>query len=293
MSPTAVVLGASGQDGHYLCGLLRQRGFDPIGVARSSGPWHVGDVGDRSFVGDLIRSSQPAYVFHLAANSSTDHETLFENHETIATGALNVLEAVRDNAPRARVFITGSGVQFRSSSSPVHESDPFEATSPYAVARIQSAYAARYYRAMGMRAYVGYLFHHESPQRAERHVSQQVIRGLRRISNGDSDTLEISDPTVRREWLFAEDAMRGALALMNQESVFEATIGSGVAYSVEDWIAECALLLGVDRTDFTLVSKPDFTPEYRLLVSDPTTIRSIGWEPRVGFRELAARMVHD
>jgi GDPmannose 4,6-dehydratase len=289
---SAIVFGASGQDGRYLCRLLWERGIRPIGVARSDGTWIRGDVSDLAFVEDIIRSAMPTHVFHLAANSTTDHAALFENHATIATGAIAVLEATFRHAPDAKVFIAGSGLQFANTGAPIHETDEFEASSAYAVARLQSAYAARYYRTLGVNAYVGYLFHHDSPLRRGRYVSKEVVEGLKRIRNGQSDSLAVADPTVRREWVFAEDVARGMLALVEQESTFEATLGSGEARSIGEWIRACANELALDENEFSVVSDPGFVPPFGVLVSDPSTMRELGWRPRVSFEELAAMMVH-
>ncbi len=170
-----IVFGANGQDGHYLVELLRRQDVEILGVSRA-GPWHHADVGDFSAVETLIRENEPDYIFHLAAQSTTSHEALFENHRTISTGTINVLEAAHRHCPEARVFITGSGVQFCNVGAALDENTPFEASSPYAIARIQSVFAARYYRSLGLRTYVGYLFHHESPRRPPKHLSRMIAR---------------------------------------------------------------------------------------------------------------------
>jgi GDPmannose 4,6-dehydratase len=288
---TAIVFGASGQDGHYLRALLHQQGIRAIGVARSAGNWTRGDVCDFAFVEELVRSTAPKHIFQLAANSTTDHAALFDNHATISTGALNVLEAAFRHAPHAKVFLAGSGLQFVNTGTAIKETDEFEASSGYAVARIQSVYAARYYRMLGVRAYVGYFFHHDSPFRQGQRVSRQVVEGLRRIQRSETDVLAIADPTVRREWVFAEDTARGILMLVEQESIFEATIGSGEARSINEWIAACADELSLDEGNFSVVSEPGFVPPFEVLVSDPTSMRALGWRPRVSFEELAALMV--
>jgi GDPmannose 4,6-dehydratase len=288
---TALIFGANGQDGYYLSRLCAQRGVEPIGVSRSpGGDWRQGDVADREQVNVLVRDCQPSYIIHLAANSTTRHEALFENHATISTGALNVLEAAATFTPRARVFLAGSGVQFRNDGAPISEQTPFAATSAYAVARIQSVYAARYFRARGLRTYVGYLFHHESPRRGPRHVSQKVAQAVRRIAAGSGEMLELGDIQVRKEWMFAGDAATAIWTLLEQEAVFEAAIGSGVAFSIQEWVSQCFALVGLDWRDHVRLHT-DFTPEYGCLVSDPSTMRSLGWRPTVGLRELAAMMV--
>jgi len=134
---------------------------------------------------------------------------VWQNHATIATGSLNVLEAVYKHSPAARVFITGSGVQFENRGVPISETDPFEASSLYGVSRIASVYAARYYRSLGVKAYVGYLFHHESPLRKPHHVSRKIVDAVRRISAGSDEIIELGDVSVRKEWTFAGDVAGG------------------------------------------------------------------------------------
>ncbi len=289
--PTALIFGASGQDAHYLARLCAARGVLPVGVSRSAGDWLVGDVAKREEVNALVEQHRPAYVFHLAANSTTRHDALFENHETISTGALNVLEAVRVHAPEARVFLSGSGLQFVNGGRPISERDPFEATSPYSVARIQSVYAARYYRGLGVRVYVGYLFHHESPRRKAHHVSQKIAQAARRIADGSGETLEIGDVTVRKEWTFAGDVAAGMLTLVNQDAVFEASIGSGVAWSIEDWLERCFGQVRLRWQDHVRL-REGFVPEYSCLLSDPATMHALGWRAEVDLDALAAMMIN-
>ena len=285
----ALIFGANGQDGHYLSDLCKSQGITPIGVSRS-GDWVRGDVSNPDQVRDLIKRHTPAYIFHLAARSTTRHEALFENHETISTGTLNILESVRTIYPQARVFLAGSGLQFKNTGKPISEKDPFEASSAYAVARIQSVYAARYYRSLGVRVYVGYLFHHESPLRGPGHVSKLIALAAQRIAAGSSEILELGDITVEKEWTFAGDVAQAMLDLVRQDKVFEATIGSGSAYSIQNWLEQCFSVIGKDWKRHVRL-KEGFVAEYPRLVSDPSTIRSLGWSPKVGFAELAKMMM--
>jgi len=77
---------------------------------------------------------------------------------------------------------------------------------------------------------------------------------------------------------------------VGQDKVFEATIGSGLPYSIEDWLRECFGLIGRDWKDSVRI-KPSFAAEYKMLVSNPGTIKSLGWEPKVTFAGLAEMMV--
>src|SRR3954470_21931896 len=178
----SLLFGAAGQDGHYLARLLAARGATGVGVSRSAGDWIAGDVGDFGLVERLVREHRPDHIFHLAANSTTRHQALFENHRTIGTGTINILESVKLHSPSTKVFLAGSAMQFRNQGAPIDEATPFAPLSHYAVERIHSVNAGRYYRAaFGISVYVGYFFNHDSPLRTERHVNQKIAAAVRRI----------------------------------------------------------------------------------------------------------------
>jgi GDPmannose 4,6-dehydratase len=287
----AVIFGANGQTGTYLNEVLRRRGHAVVKSSRT-GDIHSVDIADFKGVESLIATQRPDLIFHLAARSTTKHEALFENHNAISTGTVNVLEAARRHAPGARIFVTGSGVQFFNDGKPIDEEIPFEASSPYAVARIHSVYAARYYRRLGLATYVGYLFHHESPLRPLAHVSQKVARAACAISSGKEFKLELGDLSVSKEWTYAGDTAEGIATLLEQDQVFEAVIGSGEAYTIKQWVEACFQVLGLDWRDHVTVI-PRFVPEYKLLVSNPQRIFGLGWKPEVTFSQLAKLMVQD
>lgn len=287
---TAIIFGANGQDGYYMQEICNRKKIKSIGVSRSGPNCQQGDVSCYDTVTQLFTHYRPTYIFHFAAHSTTRHDALFDNHASISTGTLNILEAAKRHCPAAKVFIVGSGLQFVNKGSPISENDPFEAQSPYAVARIQAVYAARYYRSLGLRAYVGYLFHHDSPLRKPQHVSKMIASAVKRISTGSKETIELGDISVEKEWTFAGDIVRGIFTLIDQEEVFECVIGSGKAYSIAQWIELC--FNSIDRDWHHHVRTKDaFCAEYKRLVSDPKTITKLGWRPTVNISELAAIMV--
>lgn len=288
----ALIFGAAGQDGFYLNQLLQANGFEVTGVTRSGGTWMKGDVTDYAEVESLIKRLQPDHIYHLAANSTTRHEALFENHETISTGTFNILESAYKHSRHSRVFLSGSAMQFLNEEKPINEDTPFDAGSPYAVSRIQSVYAARYFRKLGMKVYVGYFFNHESPLRTPRHVSSMIAAAVRAIRSGENKRIELGDIKVRKEWNFAGDFARAIYMQLSQEEQFELVIGSGKAYSIENFLDVCFTYIGKNWKDYVDI-RTGFTPEYNLLVSDPTRLFSIGYQPEVGIEDLAKRMIEN
>lgn len=287
----AIIIGANGQDGFYLNALLAAKGIETIGISRG-GDFNHTDITDFHSVKEIINKYQPEYIFHLAANSTAGHHAVFDNHNAISTGTINILEAVKQASPNTKVFLSGSGLQFINKDQPIKETDPFEASSTYSVARIHSAYAARYYRTLGLKVYTGYFFNHESPRRTERHVSKMIAEAVKRIRAGSNEVISIGDMTVKKEWTFAGDVMNAVLTLVEQDNIYEAVIGSGIGYSIADYIERCFAYIGKNSREY-IIQKENFTAQYSQLVSDPSTIKSLGWQPGKSFDDLVKMMLTD
>ena len=286
----AIIFGANGQDGYYLSLLLLNENIQVIGVSRS-GKFLKTDITNFEQVAALIKTEQPDYIFHLAANSTTHHDALFENHQTIATGTLNLLEAVYKFSPNTKVFISGSGLQFVNNGDPIKESDAFAANDAYSIARIQSVYAARYYRTLGVNVYVGYFFNHDSPLRSERHITKMISETAKRIARGSIEKLEIGDMSVVKEWSFAGDIVEGIWLLVNQNEIFEANISNGEGHSIKEWITECFYLIDKNYADY-VIENNNFISSYKKLVSVNDLIVSINYKPTIDFKQLAILMMN-
>ena len=288
MQKKAIIFGASGQDGGYLEELFCREGIQFASTSRHGSPIRC-DVGDFHQVESLIKSQRPDYIFQLAANSTTRHDVTLENQRSIVDGSLNVLEAVKRHVPEARVFLTGSALQFENTGKPINEFTPFEASSSYSSQRIASVYMARYYREkQGVRVYVGYFFHHDSPRRGVQHVAQKIAQGAIRIASGEKTKLEVDNIGVYKEWTFAGDAMEAIWKLVNQEMHYESIIGSGEIHSIREWTDLCFKLVDLDWKDHVIISNDSNTSFP--FVADPTRLFAMGWKPKVSFRDLAELM---
>lgn len=286
----AIIFGANGQDGFYLNQLISPL-MRVIKVSRKNSEI-IGDVSDQLFVENLINLHKPDYIFHFAANSTTSHDAIWDNHSAVSTGTLNILEAAFKYAKHSKIFLSGSAAQFENSGTPIDEQTPFSPLSPYAVARIHSVFMARYYRKLGLSVYVGYFFNHDSPLRSERHINKKITAAINRISEGSSEKIEIGNVLVKKEFNFAGDVINAIWLLVNQDEVYEAVIGSGEAYSILEWIKICSEIKGIDW-DLHLVKNEKFKNEYDILVSNPNKIKKIGYKPKVNINQLAHLMLNN
>ena len=286
---SAIIFGASGQDGYYLNQILKKNQVNSHLVSRKELDI-IGDIGDQEFVFSLIKKFKPDYIFHLAATSKVNHEFLEENHHSISKGTINILEGVLKYSKKTKVFITGSAEQFLNENKAISENTSFSPNNSYAVERIYSSYLSRYFRlTFSINVYIGYLFHHDSPFRKENHLNQKILNYVKNFNEDQPQKLILGDYTIKKEFNFAGDIMNAAWILVNQNKVFEAVIGSGKPYEIRKWLSLAFRKKELDWEDWVEVDK-DFTAPYRSLYSDPTLIKSIGWKPKVDIENLLNMM---
>jgi GDPmannose 4,6-dehydratase len=285
-----IIFGVSGQDGYYLQAYLKSLGYNVLGISRSKGDI-IGNVADEKFVKNVIIEYKPNYIFHFAANSTTNHYAINENNATISGGSINILESVRLYSPLTKVFLTGSAMQFKNENVPIDESTEFSSSSPYAISRVQSVMLARYFRSKyNLKIYVGYLFNHDSPLRKSDHINQKIVETVLRIKNGSSEKLLIGNLGVKKEFSFAGDIVKAIWLMVNQEVHFEVVIGSGISYSIQQWVEYCFDQMGLNWRLF-VEEQYDYKSEYKELVSNPLLINQLGWEPTMNFHQLANLML--
>ncbi len=291
MSRVAIIFGANGQDGYYLKTLLNSIGLNVISISRTKGDL-IGSIGDFDFVSNVIKKNSPEFVFHFAANSSTNHDALFDNNESISNGTLNLLEAVRLHSKETKVFISGSAMQFQNHDEIITLNTPFDHSSMYSVARIHSVYAARYYRdSYNLKVYIGYLFNHDSSLRSDRHINQKIAQTAVRIKNGSSEILEIGDLNVQKEFNYALDIVNAIWIFINQSKIFEIIIASGRLNSIKEWVEICFSQCGLDWTNYVRANDAFISP-YKKLYGDATEINALGWTPKFDIADLAKIMLN-
>ena len=78
--------------------------------------------------------------------------------------------------------------------------------------------------------------------------------------------------------------------MINQDSIYEAVIGSGIAYSIKDWIKYCFDKYSLRWEEYILLDE-SYKSEYEILISNPKLINKIGWNPRLSMYELADIML--
>jgi len=307
---TALITGITGQDGSYLAELLLEKGYRVVGIVRRSSttPYerisHLvdkvellsADLLDQHSLVDAMQECKPDEIYNLAAQSfvQTSWTQPVLTGEFTALGVTRMLEAMRKAAPKARFYQASSSEMFgKVVETPQRETTPYYPRSPYGVAKCYGHWITVNYReSFGLYAVSGILFNHESPRRGLEFVTRKVTDGVARIKLGLQSELHLGNLDARRDWGFAGDYVDAMWRMLQQDEPDDYVVGTGETWSVRQLCEiafECA---GLNWQDHVVFDRKFMRPaEVDLLVADPSKAkRSLGWVPKVGFRELVSMM---
>jgi GDPmannose 4,6-dehydratase len=312
-SRRALICGVSGQDGAYLAQLLLAKGYDVFGTSRDAqiaSFRNLTRLGIREQVGlesvslidfrsvlQALTKIQPDEIYNLGGQSSVglSFEQPVETLESIATGTLNLLEAIRFTAAPIRFYNAGSGECFGDTGAePGDEGTPFRPRSPYAVAKAAAFWeVANYREAYGLYACSGILFNHESPLRPERFVTQKIVAAACRIARGSNEKLRLGDISIQRDWGWAPEYVGAMYSLMQQGEPDDYVIATGESRSLEEYVAEAFSCVGRDWKKHVVIDPGLFRlTDISRSRGNPAKAKSKwGWEATYRMKDVVRMMV--
>jgi GDPmannose 4,6-dehydratase len=306
-----LITGVTGQDGSYLAEFLLEKGYRVVGMARraSTDPFeriaHVrdrlllrqADLLDQSSLIRLVEEVRPNEIYNLASQSfvPTSWEQAVLTAEFTAVGVTRLLEAIRLVDPGIRFYQASTSEMFGNAQEvPQHEGTPFCPRSPYGVAKLYGHWITVNYReSYGLFTCSGILFNHESPRRGKEFVSRKVTDGVARIKRGLADRLHLGNLEARRDWGFAGDYVEAMWLMLQHEAPGDYVIATGETHSVRELAQIAFARVGLDWRRHVVEDQELKRPaEVDLLQGDYSKAkRMLGWQPKVGFRELIELMV--
>ncbi|MBP0000376.1 MAG: GDP-mannose 4,6-dehydratase [Cyanobacteria bacterium SID2] len=321
-SKRALITGITGQDGSYLSELLLEKGYEVHGIMRRTSTFntdridhiyvdphsedahlflHYGDLTDGTTLRRLLEEVQPHEIYNLGAQSHV--RVSFDAPEytvdTVAMGALRLLEAIRDYQQRTgnevRFYQAGSSEMFgKVQEIPQKETTPFYPRSPYSCAKVFAHWQTINYReSYNLFACNGILFNHESPRRGETFVTRKITRAVARIVAKTQKKLFLGNLDSKRDWGYAKDYVRAMWMMLQQDKADDYVIATNETHSIREFLDLAFSYVGLDWHDYV-----EFDPRYLrpaevdLLIGDPSKAKQqLGWEPSVTFKELVHLMV--
>ena len=325
----ALITGVSGQDGAYLSKLLLDKGYEVTGAIRRNSQLETArlrklgvandiryvdfDLSEINNINRLIRGTEFDEIYNLAAQSfvGSSWEQPIYAADVNGLGVVRLLDAIRTYSPQTRFYQASTSEMFGLVRAvPQSEDTPFYPRSPYGVAKVYGHFITVNYReSFGVHASSGILFNHESPLRGTEFVTRKITLGLARFARGEHVPVELGNLNARRDWGFAGDYVEGMWRMLQQDVADDYVLATGVTTPIRDFVNFAAETLGLDLDwsgseeneqafdrrsgNVAIKVNPKFyrPAEVELLLGDATKARSkLGWQQKVGIRELASMM---
>ena len=309
----ALICGISGQDGAYLAQLLLNQGYEVWGTSRDA---QISSFRNLDFLGikeqvklvsmsltdfrsvlQVLTRSQPDEVYNLAGQTSVglSFEQPVETLESIATGTLNLLEAIRFLGASIRFYNASSSECFGDTGGQAaDENTPFRPRSPYAVAKAAAFWeVANYREAYGLFACSGILFNHESPLRPERFVTQKIVASACRIAKGSNEILSLGNIEIQRDWGWAPEYVMAMMLMLQKQEPSDYVIATGQSCSLAEFIAEAFDAVGLNWQDFVKVDPNLMRPtDLAVGLGNPDKAKQqLGWEAKYRTKDVVKMMV--
>lgn len=250
----AFVTGAEGFAGSHLTEFLLQRGIETYGTyfdeaafkdlpdsAREAELVRC-DVCDREALNRVVSEVTPDAVFHLAALASVSQSERDPalTIETNITGSCNLLNAVKDNAPGARIIMVSSGEVYGKATSkqlPLREDARVEPSNLYGVTKAAVELLSKLYIAgYGMDIAILRPFNHVGPRQSPSFVCADFASQIARIELGlMPPRIEVGDLAVERDFTDVRDMVRGYSAAADKAHAGEVyNLCSGRLYKIQE-----------------------------------------------------------
>lgn len=312
----ALVTGAGGFAGQWLCRELVRRGWDVTGSSLVGAPgpgvlspedhdavhWRRDDLLHAGAVRSAVDDSAPDAVFHLAGVSfvpaaGRDPALALDTNVGIAVRLLDVLEERRlAGTLDPVVVVVGSGEQYGrhdSGAQPLPEEAECRPLTPYAASKMaQEVFALAAFRRSGVRVICTRSFNHSGRGQSPNFVIPGLVRRVVAAAKAGERTTTIGNTSVARDFLHVEDVARAYLALAEEGLPGEVyNVCSGVATTIGDLARQVADAVGT-KVDFVADGALTRAIDLPLLTGRNQRIRDdADWVPRLGIADIIRDVV--
>jgi len=316
MKKKAFITGINGQDGSYLAEHLLGKDYKVYGIVRRNSiaehqesridhlvgngvETEYGDLLDVSSLERMIRNIKPDEIYNIAAQSHVRISMDIPQFtvQTNALGVLNILEAYRNNCPRARFYQASSSEMFGRSVDEdgyQRETTRMSPTSPYGCSKVFGYNIVQHYRhAYDLFAVNGILFNHESPRRGSNFVTNKVVKAAVRIKEGLQKKLVLGNLESSRDWGHSKDYVRAMHMIINHSEADDFVCATGITRSVRDMCDYVFNKLDLDYKKYVVQDERFMrAEELPYLRGDANKLRkTFNWEPEYTFEMLMDEMI--
>ncbi len=262
---------------------------------------HQVDLTDQAATFDLIKTVKPDQIYHLAALSAVGSS--FEKIRTVidnnALLQLNLLEAVKQLKPQARVLVIGSAMEYdltrdyeQFSAESIDETYPLGPVSPYAISKaLQDFLGYSYAQSYDLEVVRVRPFNHIGERQSPEFVIPSFAQQLVAIERGEQEALQVGNLEAIRDFTDVKDMVKAYIILMEKGIAGQVyNVGSGHGHTIQQILE---LLVEMTQTEVKIIQdqsrlRPSDVP---LAIANPAKIKQLGWQPTIELKTTLKRIL--
>lgn len=178
------------------------------------------DLCDLGQVVDLVRQTRPERIFHLAARSSVaqswqDRDAVFAVN---VQGTRNLLSAVAEAAPEARVLLVSTGAVYGggATATAIPETALPAPANPYAESKAAAEEVGREFLGRGLDVRIARPLGHTGPGQQRGFVVPDLASQVAAVMKGAEPRIKVGNLRVRREFADARDVVRAYRLILDR-----------------------------------------------------------------------------
>ena len=256
-----------------------------------------GDLLNFKHMQDVIQFVQPTHIYHLASQSSVglSYKKPYETLNINLLGTQNLLEAVRQNCPKAKVMLLSSSEIYGRTDHQLtylhKETDAPNPLTPYATSKAcMELLGNQFKNAYGLHVVFARPFHFTGPHHSRRFVIPSITYQLVKIKYYGTEPVIYSGSL---DVIDVRDVARGMIQLLNQSEPGEAyNLCCGKSYTFRELTEMLVDIAGVS-VDFRFDPGYERSNDIPLLVGNPEKAMSKGWKPMISIEDCLTDLFNE
>jgi GDPmannose 4,6-dehydratase len=275
-----LILGATGQDGSFICKLLVEKKFDVYALTRKSATGNLrnikellkypnfkichGDLLDLISIEKIIRDTKPQEIYNFADQDHVRWSFEVPSYSFDVTGSsvVKLLEIIKNHSPNSKFFQPlSSNIFGGTKKNKQNEEEKFSPLSIYALGKVTAYYACEMYKKVyNLKVYNAIFYNHESEVRPEEYVTRKITKSVARIFYNKQKKIQLGDIKAKIDWGYAKDYVAAAYNIMQLKQPDCFIIASGKGYTVEFFLKKCFEYVNLDYKKYLVVNKKLLRP---------------------------------
>ncbi len=301
----ALVTGADGFVGRYLCEALAQSGHEVVaaGGPGAAPPSFALDLADDLNVRGIVDLAKADVIFHLAAQTFVPDAIAspLDTYETNVVGTARLLHAVRGaravTAKNPRIVVVSSAEVYghhTRADFPLTEEAAVLPANPYAASKAAAeAIALAEARTYDMDVIVTRAFNHIGPGQNDRFVVASFAKQLAAIAAGEERVLSVGNLEAQRDFLDVRDVVAAYVGLIDGGARGEVyNVCSGQAMKIAEVLRRLitAAHIPVEVREDPARMRPSDVPLF--YGSNAKLVTACGWQPLISL-DRSLREIYD